>query len=560
MRTKTDIEGGVSFLVAGDYGRRKSGRSVRSDPVAVHCVLVRRPTERSKEFIVGASRRAFLKILTCLASTGIAGTFSADGAELGEPPAEPIAAKPGDQGGAYKVVPWTGDNFKLGHELRDGKLSRFPDKADEKVDFVIVGGGMAGLTCSYFLRGHDFVLLEQYANTGGTSSGGTYKGIDYSMGAVCTGSHDGVFKELFDELSITPVTISPEETAWHGGGQWYKGVSGNNKFHKELNRLKSDIAAINKSKSASEARRTAGELDQLCFSKYLSGYDREFLGLINNTCNSFFCASPDEVAAPAGFFMVTALTTNSYVFNGGNSGIAKALRARVDKHDAKRIRPSCFVWSVQETPAGAAVIYSDEKGEMHRIECRHVVVATPPLVALRIVQDLPAAMTAVFQKLEYSAFLVANFCMRKKVLDYPYQSFADEPYPFGQLIMAEAPYMAAGKYNPDMGSVLTVYHPFGHGPTGRARLLAAQKEQLASSLIPQLSKLLEPLQNNLDEVVFTRWGHAGVVPRPGIAKTIQEIKQQTNWMTYAHSTASGSASFEGAVLSARMAADRCLKV
>ncbi len=500
---------------------------------------------------MGASRREFLKILTCLASCGVTGSFSAEGSEK----------KPSAGQTPYQVLPWEGDNFKLGHELRDGKLPKFPDKADKTADFVIVGGGMAGLACSYFLKDQDFLLLEQYANTGGTSRGGTYNGIDYSMGAVCTGSHDGVFGQLFEELNIKPATISPEETAWHAGGQWYKAVKGNDKFHHELNRMMSDIEAITKAENGSSpyARLKAGKIDDVTFSQYLSGYDKEFLGLVNNTCQSFFCSTPDEVAASAGFFMIRALTTNSYVFNGGNSGIAKALRQAVDKVAPTRVHPSCFVWSVQSIPTGATVIYSDGAGEMHRIDCRHAVVATPPLVALRIVPDLPQSMKETFRQLEYSAFLVANFCMPKKVLQNPYQSFADEPYPFGQMVMAEAPYLANNAYKPGMGSVLTVYHPFGHGAAGRARLLAAQKDELAASLIAQLSKLLEPIQNNLEQVVFTRWGHSGIVPRPGLHQIMQNIKQQNDWMTFAHSTASGGASFEGAVMSGRMAADRCLK-
>lgn len=502
--------------------------------------------------LINASRRDFLKILTCLASCNFGGAFAADGSE------KKRALEKETTGASYRVKPWTGDDFTLGHQLRDGKLPKFPDKADAKTDFVIVGGGMAGLACGYFLKNHDFLLLEQYANTGGTSSGGTYKGIDYSIGAVCTGSNDGEIGRLFEELSIKPVLIAPEETAWHCNGQWYHAITGNDRFHSELNRLLHDIEKVTKDQSAT-AFRSNSLVDQTKFSQYLSSYDRGFLGLINNTCNSFFCAPPEEVSAAAGFFMVKALTTNSYVFNGGNSAVSKALRLAIDKAGTDRVRASSFVWRVAPSPeGGVSVMYSDSDGARHRVDCKHVVIATPPLVAMRIAPALPQSMKEIFSKLEYSAFMVANFCMPKKVLQSPYQSFADEPYPFGQMVMAEAPYIAANKYKPEMGSVLTIYHPFSHGPSGRAKLLAANKEQLAEALIPQLCKLLEPIDKQVEEVVFTRWGHSGIVPRPGVSSTLHQIKQESNWMTFAHSTASGGASLEGAIASGRMAANRCL--
>jgi len=92
------------------------------------------------------SRRDFLKYLAFLAGAGVTGTFNLSGSRI-------WAA---DTESPFKVMPWAGDDFTRGHALRDGNLPAFPDKADEHVDFVIVGGGMAGLACAYFLRDKDF--------------------------------------------------------------------------------------------------------------------------------------------------------------------------------------------------------------------------------------------------------------------------------------------------------------------------------------------------------------------------------------------------------------------
>jgi protoporphyrinogen oxidase len=259
--------------------------------------------------------------------------------------------------------------------------------------------------------------------------------------------------------------------------------------------------------------------------------------------------------------MIKALTTDNCVFDGGNSGISRSLRKAIDKRGTGRILTDSFVWSIKPSGKGASVCYSDAAGMIHRVDCKHVVVTVPPMVALRIIASLPDDLKRAWQRIEYGAFIVSNFCMPQKVLQLPYQNFADEPYPFCQMVMAEAPYQATGRYKPEMGSVLTVYHPFQHGPAGRASLLTMDREGLAGSMIEQLAKLYEPLQNNLELVEITRWGHALIVPSAGLSEILNKANQySTEWLTYAHSSAGGGQSFEGALGAARNAADRCLEV
>ncbi|MBX9724190.1 MAG: FAD-dependent oxidoreductase, partial [Candidatus Obscuribacterales bacterium] len=304
-----------------------------------------------------------------------------------------------------------------------------------------------------------------------------------------------------------------------------------------------------------------GTQREISFEKCLSGYDKSFIGLLQNTSKSFFCAGIETVSAKAGYFMVKALTTDSYVFDGGNSGIAKALRKAIDARSPGSIKTQCFVWTVTKRDGGASVVYSDASGDLHRVDCKHVVVTTPPFVAARIVSQLPESLLSLWLQIEYGAFVVTNFCMPKKVLQYPYLSYADEPYPFCQMIMAEAPYQLSGRYKPEMGSVLSVYHPYEFGPVGRSKVLMLNRDDFASNMVADLSRLFEPLQNNLEQIEITRWGHAIIVPKPGLSEVLNKANQvTTDWMTFAHSSASGGQSLSGALGAARNAASRCLEI
>jgi protoporphyrinogen oxidase len=484
------------------------------------------------------TRREFLTLMGTVAASSLTGVFRTASAE------PTVSSAPG-----FRVSPWTGDDYTLGHRLRDGFTKELPLQSEKKVEFVIVGGGMAGLACSHYLRNENILLLEQYDHMGGTSSGGSYKGIDYSMGAVCTGSYSGIYKELFDELKIQPTVVPKESVAWRYAGEWLTGLKGTNTFYKEFDRLSTELHAV-----------PAATLEKNTFSKFLTNYDPEFASMMDHISRSWYGAGADEVAGTAGMGVVDALSKDSYVFKGGNSGIARALSQSLEGTGAERIKTSAFVWRVEKSQLGASVVYSDKDGAMHRVDARHVVVATPPMITRRIVAGLSDTISDSMSRVECAAMVVANFCLSKKVFKSPFQSYADASYPFGQMVLAESPYELSGSYRPEMGSVLTVYVPYCTGAAGRVRLLAEQREHLAESLVSDMNRLVDGFDGALEQVVLTRWGHAFPIPRPGVAQKLAQIKDvKLDWMTFAHSTATGSQSLEGAIQAARRAADLCLR-
>src|SRR5262249_6704535 len=135
------------------------------------------------------SRRHFLKNLAWLLSSGVTGAYSAPavfggeavGAQKKHSQTEQLTAAGKKK---YEIAPWTGDDFTIGHRFRNRNFPTFPSQSEQHVDFVIIGGGIAGLTAAHYLKNHKVLLLEQYQETGGQSRGSSYRDTRFSYGAA----------------------------------------------------------------------------------------------------------------------------------------------------------------------------------------------------------------------------------------------------------------------------------------------------------------------------------------------------------------------------------------
>src|SRR5271169_1731795 len=108
-----------------------------------------------------------------------------------------------------------GEHFAICHEVRDGRSFPKPD-ATKKVDIVIVGGGMAGLSAAYFLRGKDWILLEKEEHFGGNAYQEEFVGQPYSTAAAYDfrgSDSDQLAKEI--GLNLLPVDM-PDPTIDNG--------------------------------------------------------------------------------------------------------------------------------------------------------------------------------------------------------------------------------------------------------------------------------------------------------------------------------------------------------
>lgn len=490
-----------------------------------------------------SSRREFLKKAALLLA-GVGGSMAFD-ANFG------IKAEAKD---SYKIGPWTGDDFTVGHQLRDGKFPKFPTSATETTDFVIVGGGIAGLSSAHFLRDTKFLLLEQYPDLGGHARGGCYQGIDYSYGSAYLATVEGAIGDLLDDLSLKPIKLDDSKFAWLDNGGWLRGCEGadENVIYKEFKRFRSENQSFwNKWNGLYPQITELPELlklDDVLMEETLKNYDPRFVALIDGFIKSGLNGGIKSVSALSGISTMEDIFAPTYVLPGGNPAITRELSRRLKESHKERIRPGSFVWDIRLKDNGASVTYGMRDGSMHMVDCRHVILAIPHMVAVRVARNLPDKAKAAMFRFRYGSYAVANVLMKKKVLEGSYDNYLPAPYEIGDVTIAETPYLLNGTYKPEMGSVLSVYVPYDAGSPGRTLLYQGNKKKLASSIMAELTKAIPAVKGNVEEIVLTRWGHALAVARPQYFKYIGELmSHETNSLSFAHSSSHGLPGAEAAV-------------
>lgn len=467
----------------------------------------------------------------------------------------------------YTIAPWTGDDFTLGHQLRHKKLPKFPDVPDEKVDFVIVGGGIAGLTAALYMDNENYLLLEQYDELGGQSRGDSWKGLGFSYGSTIISHPQDAVAEVLGKLDLKPIQLNESSTDWIYESQQINGTSlKHGKFQADFASFKRDAKPIwqasgNGNVFSPLTDHQLLKLDELLFSSCLGTYSSEFVDLLNCYLRSYLGAGAESVSALAGFAVLRSLVEPNYTLSGGNVSLVNLLSRKLHDRGDARIRTKTFVWSIELSDNGSMVSYTDKNGICHKVQCRHVIVATPHLVSARILTNLNDAARLPLFGYRYCSYLVANLLLKKSILKDGYAHFTAKPFSFSEIITSETPYKLKGHYNESMGAALTVLQPYEPASNGRALLLAGDKESFASEIIKQVQQINDQLETNLERVILTRWGHALAVPGPNYFSKLNNLQKHTGQIySLAHSSAKGLPRIESAVIAARQAAYSALTI
>jgi protoporphyrinogen oxidase len=481
---------------------------------------------------------------------------------------------------------------EVGHLLRGPPLPRAPQDT-ARHDVVIIGGGAAGLSAGWRLRGaglDDFLVLEVDDEAGGTARSGQNEVSAFPWGAHylpapldTRGPVPRLLKELgvltgvdeagaptFDEAALIH---EPEERLFYRG-QWYEGLylraGASDDDLAQLRRFEATMNALSAARDAKGRKAFAvplelgsddaewTQLDRLSMADWMTqqGFTSPRLTwLVDYACRDDYGASAALTSAWAGLWYFCARQAGADKNEGflswpeGNGHLVHHLAAAVGR---ERLATGVLAHTVEPAEGGWRVHAVDAKTRSPVSHlARQVVLAAPRFVAARLVAPWRTQRPAFLDAFQYSPWVVANLTLsqRPRSRGFP-QAWDNVLYDSRSLGYVVATHQGL-RANATGPTVWTWYYPLAGGDAvaERKRLLETSFDDWQRLVVSDLAPSHFGLVDAAERLEVMRWGHAMIRPGPGFVWGAARREAQASVdgsLHFAHSDLGGLALFEEA--------------
>ena len=448
---------------------------------------------------MASSRRDFIKFV-------VAGSVAA-----GCPIDETLLAAPDSKSRAATLV--HGEHFGVCHQVRDGHSFERPD-AMHKADIVIVGGGIAGLSAAYFLRGKDWLLLEKEPQFGGNALQEEFRGQVYGTGSAYA-YHGDEGDQLASEIGLKlPFVNMPDPTIVNKAyipDTWKTGL-GQLPYPKEVResfkKFRDDMMKINVSEKMAE-------LDAQPFSNFTSAYAREVQQWWDAFGPSNWGAATEESSALVGIGnaqdLISGGDANRAILPGGLGCIThKLVEVLSPKYQERMLDNAAVVAVVQDKKAVRVTYLHQEK--LITVAATVVLMCTPKHITSRIVMGLPSEQKTAMRRYRYAPYPVVNVIFDKPVYNRGYDNWCPGST-FTDFIVADWTIRNDPGYKQKY-NILSFYTPLREFQ--RSTLLEENRcKSLAVLVLTDFQKLLPEFNVDPVEVRIYRRGHPMFMAVPG---------------------------------------------
>ncbi|HWN98123.1 MAG TPA: FAD-dependent oxidoreductase [Blastocatellia bacterium] len=495
----------------------------------------------------------------------------------------------------------------IGHRLRDGLTITPSQDQWQKLQVVIVGGGVAGLSAAHrLLKGgfDDFVLIELERAPGGTARSGTSPLVAYPWGAhylPAPMKENIELISLLDEMGILegrdeqdePVVAEqflcrdPEERVFYQG-RWYEGLylrAGASSedlaqfeaFNAEVNRWVAwrdghgrRAFSIPVATCSDDSEVTS--LDKLNMSEWLDqrGLTSPRLRwLVDYGCRDDYGLTLDQTSAWAGLFYFASRVPKPgdearslMTWPEGNGRLVNHLFQTAKARVRLGLAASEIIPVEANGRSGVDVIAVDHEGTSAvGFHAEQVIFAAPHFLSSYLIRPYREKAPAHVAEFQYGAWMVANLFLK----DRP----ASRGFPLAwDNVIYESPSLgyvvATHQRGIDRGpTVFTYYYPLcdADPKQARSKLLAAEWKDWSDIALTDLEKAHREIRSLCERIDVMRWGHAMIRPRPGFiwSEARRKASEPYRAIHFAHSDLSGVALFEEAFHHGTRAADETLK-
>jgi protoporphyrinogen oxidase len=412
-----------------------------------------------------------------------------------------------------RAITLEGEHFRICHQLREGHSFPKPDVSRD-VDTVIVGGGMAGLSAAYFLRGKDWLLLEKEDHFGGNAYQEEFAGQPYSTGAAYDfrdSSSDHLAREI--GLELLPIDM-PDPTI-------DKGVYTPDTWRSGLSELPYSKEAIGSFKKFSEdilkidARKQMMELDSQSFSTILRAYAPEVTRWWDAYGPSNWGAFTEDTSAFIGVvdaqYLIKGDDSSRVILPGGLGSVTQKLGEVLRPKYGERMLRGATVVSVIPDSASVRVTYV-EGDKVTTVSAKTVLMCTPKFITARLVLGLPNEQKQAMRRMRYAPVPMINMIFDKPIYRRGYDNWCPGNS-FTDFIVADWTIRNQPGYRPKY-EILTFYSTLRES---QRELLLEDEDcrDFAGKVLREFQKLLPEFHVDPIEIRLYRRGHAMMMAVPG---------------------------------------------
>ncbi len=419
-----------------------------------------------------------------------------------------------------------GEDNHICHQVRDGKVFTRPP-ATAHHDVVIVGGGISGLAAAYFLRHHDFLLLEKEPHWGGNAYAMEFQGSPYATGTAFCLTEEEQVTRLVKEVGLEILPINDPDASVLNG-EWIADTWGAG-----LDKLpypapvRESFKKFKKEMQAIKVQQRTKELFNIPFADLLKGYPDELRQWWDAYGISTYGAATDEAAAGIGVLELQDLASESehdirYTWPGGIGALTNKLTGILQSGSADRIQTGCTTVAVVSDKSEVQVTYM-QGTELKTVAAKAVVMASPKFITRRIVDGLPDKQSDAMHQIRYIPYAVVNLIFDKPVYNKGFDTWCPGTA-FTDIVVADWVVRNKPDYKQKY-NILTFYTPLREEE--RPTLLSEPSaRRVAAHVLSDFQKLLPGLDVDPIEVHLYRRGHAMYMSTPGLFTEVQPLARQ----------------------------------